>query len=162
MGLRQWPGSACRFAGAHWTDISTNLPDIPANAVKVLWGGALVVGTGLGVLYRAPGQTGWKVLGRNLPRHHHAVPDQACTDCSATSPPTAAASSPTTSGNCCSSDNPPDSTTRWRKPASGPPHARPHLCVKIEATGLDANKISTKTAESGRSRSALEASAKQL
>ncbi|UAC01724.1 glycosyl hydrolase [Dactylosporangium vinaceum] len=56
-----------RDAGAHWTDISANLPDIPANAVKVIWGGGLVVGTDLGVLYRAPGQTGWKVLGRNLP-----------------------------------------------------------------------------------------------
>ncbi|MEV6930189.1 glycosyl hydrolase [Dactylosporangium sp. NPDC051485] len=56
-----------RDAGAHWTDISSNLPDIPANAVKVSWGGGLIVGTDLGVLYRAPGQTGWKVLGRNLP-----------------------------------------------------------------------------------------------
>nr|BFE57986.1 exo-alpha-sialidase [Dactylosporangium thailandense] len=56
-----------RDAGAHWTDISANLPDIPANAVKVLWGGGLVVGTDLGVLYRPAGQTGWKVLGRNLP-----------------------------------------------------------------------------------------------
>ncbi|WP_345135905.1 glycosyl hydrolase [Dactylosporangium darangshiense] len=56
-----------RDAGAHWTDISANLPDIPANALKVIWGGGLVVGTDLGVLYRAPGQTGWKVLGRNLP-----------------------------------------------------------------------------------------------
>lgn len=54
-------------AGATWKDISGNLPDIPANAVKVLWGGGLVVGTDLGVLYRPPGQTGWKVLGRNQP-----------------------------------------------------------------------------------------------
>ncbi|WP_426513954.1 glycosyl hydrolase [Dactylosporangium sp. McL0621] len=56
-----------RDAGAHWTDISANLPDIPANALKVLWGGGLVVGTDLGVLYRPPGQANWKVLGRNLP-----------------------------------------------------------------------------------------------
>ncbi|MFG2039513.1 glycosyl hydrolase [Dactylosporangium sp. NPDC048998] len=56
-----------RDGGAHWTDISADLPDIPANAVKVLWGGGLVVGTDLAVFYRAPGRTGWKVLGRNLP-----------------------------------------------------------------------------------------------
>jgi hypothetical protein len=54
-------------AGATWHDISANLPDIPANAVKVLVGGGLVVGTDLGVLYRPAGQTGWKVLGRNQP-----------------------------------------------------------------------------------------------
>jgi hypothetical protein len=54
-------------AGGTWTDISANLPDIPANAVKVVLGGGLVVGTDLGVLYRPPGQKNWKVLGRNLP-----------------------------------------------------------------------------------------------
>jgi hypothetical protein len=56
-----------RDAGATWADISTNLPDIPANAVKFIIGGGIVLGTDLGVLYRAPGQTAWKVLGRNLP-----------------------------------------------------------------------------------------------
>ncbi len=56
-----------RDAGATWTDVSANLPDIPANAVKILIGGGLVVGTDLGVLYRPPGQRNWKVLGRNLP-----------------------------------------------------------------------------------------------
>jgi hypothetical protein len=56
-----------RDAGSTWTDISTNLPDIPANAVKFVIGGGVVLGTDLGVLYRGPGQTGWKILGRNLP-----------------------------------------------------------------------------------------------
>jgi len=54
-------------AGATWRDISANLPDIPANAVKQLWGGGLVVATDLGVLYRAPYTTNWKVIGDNLP-----------------------------------------------------------------------------------------------
>jgi hypothetical protein len=56
-----------RDAGATWTDISGNLPDVPADTVKVLRGGALVLGTDLGVFYRAPGRTEWTVLGRNLP-----------------------------------------------------------------------------------------------
>jgi len=56
-----------RDAGATWTDISANLPDIPANSVKMVLGGGLVVATDLAVLYRAPGKTNWKVLGRNLP-----------------------------------------------------------------------------------------------
>jgi hypothetical protein len=73
---RQWtegPGAGIghlfesRDAGATWADISTNLPDIPADAVKFIIGGGIVLGTDLGVLYRAPGQTTWKVLGRNLP-----------------------------------------------------------------------------------------------
>ncbi|MFC4108992.1 glycosyl hydrolase [Micromonospora zhanjiangensis] len=56
-----------RDAGASWADISANLPDIPANAVKLVLGGGLVVGTDLGVYYRAPGRPGWSVLGGNLP-----------------------------------------------------------------------------------------------
>src|SRR5262249_36290020 len=54
-------------AGATWTDISPNLPDVPANAVKIVRNGGLVLGTDLGVLYRAPGRTKWAVLGENLP-----------------------------------------------------------------------------------------------
>jgi hypothetical protein len=56
-----------RDAGATWTDISADLPDVPANSVKIVWGGGLVVGTDLGVFYRAPGRSGWRVLGGNLP-----------------------------------------------------------------------------------------------
>jgi hypothetical protein len=56
-----------RDGGASWTDISANLPDVPANSVKLVRGGGLVLGTDLGVLYRAPGHTGWAVVGDNLP-----------------------------------------------------------------------------------------------
>jgi len=56
-----------RDGGGTWTDISSNLPDIPTNSVKMVWGGGLVVATDLGVLYRAPSRAGWKVLGGNLP-----------------------------------------------------------------------------------------------
>jgi hypothetical protein len=56
-----------RNAGATWTDISANLPDVPADSVKMLRGGGLVLATDLGVLYRAPGRSQWTVLGRNLP-----------------------------------------------------------------------------------------------
>ena len=54
-------------AGATWTDISSaptsNFPDIPSRDVLILKSGALVVATDLGVLYRAPGETGWSRLG---------------------------------------------------------------------------------------------------
>jgi hypothetical protein len=56
--------------GLSWTDISANFPDVPANSIQALTGGALVVGTDLGVVYRAPGATGatpWTRLGTNLP-----------------------------------------------------------------------------------------------
>ena len=56
-----------RDAGATWTDISANLPDVPANSVKLLRNGGLVLATDLAVLYRAPGRTRWAVLGDNLP-----------------------------------------------------------------------------------------------
>jgi hypothetical protein len=56
-----------RDSGVTWTDISANLPDIPANAIRILPGGGLVLGTDLAVLYRAPGRRDWAVLGRNLP-----------------------------------------------------------------------------------------------
>ena len=56
-----------RDGGVTWTDISANLPDVPANTVKIVQGGGLVVGSDLGVFYRAPGRTHWSVLGENLP-----------------------------------------------------------------------------------------------
>jgi hypothetical protein len=56
-----------RDAGASWTDISANLPDVPANTVKVLPGGGLALGTDLAAFYRAPGTSTWAVLGQNLP-----------------------------------------------------------------------------------------------
>jgi hypothetical protein len=53
--------------GTTWTDISANLPDIPASSVKVLPGGALVLGTDLATFYRPAGDTDWKILGTGLP-----------------------------------------------------------------------------------------------
>jgi len=53
--------------GATWTDISGNFPDVPTSSIKQTEDGALVVGSDLGVLYRAPGATDWQKLGGNLP-----------------------------------------------------------------------------------------------
>jgi photosystem II stability/assembly factor-like uncharacterized protein len=53
--------------GNNWTDISANFPDVPANSIKALADGSLVVGTDLGVLYRPLGATNWSTLGTNLP-----------------------------------------------------------------------------------------------
>jgi hypothetical protein len=49
--------------GVHWTDISANFPDIPSSDILALKSGGLVVGTDLGVVYRAPGATSWSRLG---------------------------------------------------------------------------------------------------
>jgi photosystem II stability/assembly factor-like uncharacterized protein len=54
-------------AGATWTDISANFPDIPANDILSLKSGGLVVATDLGVLYRAPKATSWTRLAAGLP-----------------------------------------------------------------------------------------------
>ena len=56
-----------RDAGAHWTDISANLPDVPANAVKIVRGAGLVVGTDTGIFYRGGHAGTWSSMGRNLP-----------------------------------------------------------------------------------------------
>jgi hypothetical protein len=53
--------------GSTWTDISNNFPDVPTNSIKVLSGGALVVGTDLGVVYRPAASTTWQRLGTNFP-----------------------------------------------------------------------------------------------
>jgi hypothetical protein len=50
-------------SGLTWTDISTNLPDVPADSIALTPGGGIALGTDLGALYRAPGQTRWKVIG---------------------------------------------------------------------------------------------------
>ena len=52
-----------RDGGLTWTDISANLPDIPADTIALIPGGGIALGTDLGVLYRAPGQTRWKAVG---------------------------------------------------------------------------------------------------
>jgi hypothetical protein len=56
-----------RDGGEHWTDISANVPDVPANSVKMIRGGGLILGTDTGIFYRAPHSSRWTVLGRNLP-----------------------------------------------------------------------------------------------
>ncbi len=59
--------------GDTWTDIggdptvAGNFPDVPANSIKVTSTGGLVVGTDLGVLYRASGSATWQRLGSNFP-----------------------------------------------------------------------------------------------
>jgi hypothetical protein len=53
--------------GATWTDVSSNLPDVPASSVKALPNGALILATDLASFYRAPGATAWKRLGSGLP-----------------------------------------------------------------------------------------------
>jgi sugar lactone lactonase YvrE len=54
-------------SGKTWTDISTNIPDIPVNDVVSLEDGSLAVATDLGVVYRAAGSTSWTRLGSGLP-----------------------------------------------------------------------------------------------
>ncbi|PKW25885.1 WD40/YVTN/BNR-like repeat-containing protein [Phycicoccus duodecadis] len=54
-------------AGETWTDVSGNLPDVPANSVKVLSDGATVVGSDLGAFYRPSGSKDWSRLGTGLP-----------------------------------------------------------------------------------------------
>ena len=57
--------------GATWSladgSGASAFPDVPVNSIQVLETGALVVGTDLGVLYRAPKATAWKRLGTNFP-----------------------------------------------------------------------------------------------
>ncbi|WP_374209234.1 glycosyl hydrolase [Kitasatospora sp. A2-31] len=56
-----------RDGGATWTDVSANLPDVPATSVKLLPDGGLALGTDLAAFYRAPGETTFSVLGEELP-----------------------------------------------------------------------------------------------
>jgi hypothetical protein len=53
-----------RDGGLTWTDISANLPDIPADSIALTPGGGIALGTDLGALYRAPGRTTWKTIGQ--------------------------------------------------------------------------------------------------
>ena len=53
--------------GATWSDVSTNLPDIPASSIKVLPNGGLILATDLTAFYRAPKSSDWKRLGTGLP-----------------------------------------------------------------------------------------------
>ncbi len=54
--------------GATWAlSDAGSFPDVPVNSVRVLPTGGTVVGTDLGVLYRAPGETDWTRFGDNFP-----------------------------------------------------------------------------------------------
>jgi len=53
--------------GADWTDISANLPDVPASSVKLLPGGGLVLATDLATFSRPGGSANWLRLGSGLP-----------------------------------------------------------------------------------------------
>ena len=57
--------------GATWHSIdgagAGKFPDVPSNRILVLGDGSLVVGTDLGVVYRAAGSTSWSRLGTALP-----------------------------------------------------------------------------------------------
>jgi hypothetical protein len=54
-------------AGVHWSDISANVPDAPADSIKYVAGGGLVLGTDQAVYYRGAGSRTWYRLGRNIP-----------------------------------------------------------------------------------------------
>lgn len=49
--------------GTTWTDISANLPDVPADSAVVTPNGGLAVATDLGVVYRPPGRSTWRRVG---------------------------------------------------------------------------------------------------
>jgi hypothetical protein len=60
-------GHVFKWNGTSWDDISTNFPDIPANSIKVLPAGGILVATDLAVIYRPAGSTQWQRLGSGLP-----------------------------------------------------------------------------------------------
>lgn len=55
--------------GNTWTNISSNLPNLPANCIAIdsSTPGALFVGTDIGVYYTDSSQTGWTLYGSGLP-----------------------------------------------------------------------------------------------
>jgi hypothetical protein len=53
--------------GADWTDVSANLPDVPASSIKLLPNGGLILATDLAAFYRPPGSASWLRLGTGLP-----------------------------------------------------------------------------------------------
>jgi hypothetical protein len=57
--------------GATWTSLDNtaggDFPDVPANSIKVLASGGIVVGTDLGVVYLNPAGTSWYRVGTGLP-----------------------------------------------------------------------------------------------
>jgi photosystem II stability/assembly factor-like uncharacterized protein len=55
-----------RDGGAHWTNISANLPQAPVNDLNVI-GHRLYVATDVGVFTSSAQQVRWHVIGRGLP-----------------------------------------------------------------------------------------------
>jgi hypothetical protein len=53
--------------GTTWTDVSGNLPDVPADDLVITPAGSLVLGTDLGVVVSTDGGAHWKRLGSNHP-----------------------------------------------------------------------------------------------
>ncbi|MBZ0326410.1 MAG: T9SS type A sorting domain-containing protein [Altibacter sp.] len=53
--------------GASWSNITTNLPDIPINDIEQDMHGNLYLGTDIGVLASGNQGFGWEVLGENMP-----------------------------------------------------------------------------------------------
>jgi len=52
--------------GVNWSDVSGNLPDVPANDI-ILRGGKIILATDLGVVISSNGGSTWSRLGGNLP-----------------------------------------------------------------------------------------------
>ncbi|GAA2746810.1 glycosyl hydrolase [Kitasatospora cinereorecta] len=56
-----------RDGGTSWTDLSADLPDVPADSLRLLPNGGIALGTDLAAFYRAPGARNWQVIGDDLP-----------------------------------------------------------------------------------------------
>ena len=54
-------------AGATWTNISYNLPNLPINCVKALPGGGLIAALDIGVYVLFPGSSAWTIMSNGLP-----------------------------------------------------------------------------------------------
>jgi hypothetical protein len=64
--------------GAHWTALDdtagADFPDVPANSIKVLPSGGIVVGTDLGVVYLTPNGSTWERVGQGALGSATAIP----------------------------------------------------------------------------------------
>lgn len=53
--------------GSTWTDISSNLPDVPVNRIVLINPGELAIATDIGVFYSSDDGNNWELLGLELP-----------------------------------------------------------------------------------------------
>ncbi len=53
--------------GNSWTNISSNLPDVPVNSIVKDMYGKLYLATDIGVMVSSDEGTGWEILGENMP-----------------------------------------------------------------------------------------------